>query len=445
MSTEREVHYADSSGVQIAYQVIGDGPIDIVIAFDWASNIDWMRTWAPFDRFIRRFAEFGRVILFDMRGVGLSDPVDRLPSPELWADDVRAVMDAAGSASASLVGFGQAAQLALMFAATYPHLTTGVVAVNGFACLRQAPDYPFGFSPEAEKKAVAIVAERWGTGTVLGFSSPAFLETTGGLRWLARGERAAGSPRRAALKQARAFDIDIRDVLSAISVPTLVAHSKQNKYISVEHARFLVDRIAGAHYLEMPGGEHVVTDASADAALLADATEEFLTGSKRPPVLDRALRTVVFTDIVGSTELASAMGDKQWRRLLEQHESVSRREIDLARGRVVKFTGDGVLATFDGPARAVQCVRAIAAEIEPLGLPIRAGVHTGEVELIGDDIGGIAVHIAARISALAGAGEVFTSSTVRDLTAGSGLVFADRGEQQLKGVADPWRIFEVAR
>jgi len=440
MSADREVHYADSGDVQIAYQVIGDGPIDIVIAFDWASNIDWIRTWAPFDQFIRSFAEFGRVILFDMRGVGLSDPVDRLPSPELWADDVRAVMDAAGSERASLVGFGQAAQLALMFAATYPHLTTGVVAVNGFACLRQAPDYPFGFSPEAEKKAVAIVAERWGSGTVLGFSSPAFIESADGLEWTARGERAAGSPRRAALKQARAFDIDIRDVLSAISVPTLVAHSKHNKYVGVEHARYLVDHIADAQYLELPGGEHVVTAASEDAILLMDAAEEFLTGSRRPPVLDRALRTVVFTDIVGSTELASGMGDRQWRRLLEQHEFVARREIDLARGRVVKFTGDGVMATFDGPARAVSCVRAIGQQLEQLELPIRAGVHTGEVELIGDDIGGIAVHIAARISALAGAGEVLASSTVRDLVAGSGLEFDDRGEHELKGVPGTWRV-----
>lgn len=443
MSAEREVRYADSGGVQIAYEVIGDGPRDIVLAFDWASNIDLIRVNPHWNRMIDRFAQIGRTILFDMRGVGLSDPVDRLPSPEVWADDVLAVMNAAGSSRAALVGSGQAAQLALMFAATNPGQTAGVVSVNGFACLRQDAGYPFGFSPAAEQKAVRLVAERWGAGNVLSYSSPALAQDADSAGWVAVAERAAGSPRRAALKQARAFDIDVRGVLSAITVPTLVVHSRDNRYITVQHARYLVDHIAGSRYVEVPGAEHVINFASDAGSLMADAVEEFLTGSRRPAAIDRALRTVVFTDIVGSTERAARMGDRRWRGLLEKHESLARGAIDGARGRLIKLTGDGVMATFDGPARAVQCVKSLGESLESVGLPIRAGVHTGEVELIGDDIGGIAVHIAARIAALAGAGEILTSSTVRDLVAGSGLEFDDRGERELKGVPGTWRVLAV--
>lgn len=440
MSADRDVRYADSGGLQIAYEVIGDGPRDIVIAFDWASNIDLIRVNPRWSRVFERFAEIGRTILFDMRGVGLSDPVDRLPSPEVWADDVLAVMNAAGSSQAALIGFGQAAQLALMFAATNPRQTTGVVSVNGFACLRQDAGYPFGFSPEAEQKAIRLVSERWGSGRVLSYSSPGLAQDADGAAWVAVAERAAGSPRRAALKQARAFDIDVRGVLSAITVPTLVIHSESNRYVTVDHARYLVDHIAGSQYLEVSGAEHIINFASEDGSVLADAVEEFLTGYRRPAALDRALRTVVFTDIVGSTELASSIGDHKWRSLLEAHELLARRTIEVARGQLIKFTGDGVMATFDGPARAVNCVRAMNADLQAVGLPIRAGIHTGEVELIGDDIGGIAVHIAARISAMAGPGEILTSSTVRDLVAGSGLEFVDRGEHELKGVPGTWRV-----
>lgn len=441
MALEPGVRYADSGGLQIAYRVLGDGPLDLVIAYDWASNIDMLRESSDFDRFMRRLAAFGRLIVFDMRGVGLSDPVEQLPSMEEWVDDVQAVMKSAGSERAALVGFGQAAQLVLLFAAMHPRQTTAVVTVNGFACMRQAPDYPFGFTPSAEKRAIELVRERWGTGDVLGYSSPTAADGPAKKDFMARIERAAGSPRLAAIKQQRVFDIDIRDVLPVIAVPTLVAHAKLNRYVGTDHARYLVDHIPGALYLELPGTDHVVTAASDDGDVLVDGVEEFLTGAKRPPILSRVLKTVAFTDIVGSTKLAADLGDRRWRGLLEAHEAVSQRVVDGARGQVVKFTGDGVMATFDGPARAVQCMRSIGEELEPLGLPLRAGVHTGEVELIGDDVGGIAVHVAARIAALAGAGEVLTSSTVRDLVAGSGLVFEDRGEQTLKGVPEPWRVF----
>lgn len=443
MSGEREVRYADSGDLQIAYEVMGDGPIDVVMAYDWASNIDLLRMGSPSDRLLGRIADFSRLILFDMRGVGLSDPVDQMPSLEVWVDDIQSVMDAVGSERAALVGNGQAAQLALLFAAMHPRRASAVVTVNGFACLRRDPNYPCGFSHEEEKRAVAIVKERWGAGNVLGFSSPDSAASPGGHTWFELIERSAGSPRRAAIKQQRAFDVDVRDVLSAITVPTLVTHSKHNRYIGIEHSQYLVDHIPGSRLLELAASDHVLSAASEGADVFLDAVEAFLTGHTRAPVLDRALRTVAFTDIVDSTRRASELGDRHWRSLLETHESIARREVESARGSLIKFTGDGLMATFDGPARAVKCLQALGAALGAAGLPVRAGIHTGEVELIGDDIGGIAVHIAARISAKAGAGEILTSSTVRDLVAGSGLQFDDRGEHELKGVPGTWRVLAV--
>jgi class 3 adenylate cyclase len=328
----------------------------------------------------------------------------------------------------------------MLFAAMHPDQTSALVTLNGFARLRRAPDYAWGYPPEAEEAVVGAISEGWGTGRTLTSINPALGEGPRGAEWVARLERSAGSPRRAANKQRLVFDIDVRDVLPAISVPTLVVHTKNNTFAHPGHAQYLVDNIAGARFVELPGGDHSPW-ASEDLDVLMDVIEEFLTGSKNVAATGRSLMTVAFTDIVGSTEMAADLGDRRWRSLLEIHESVGRREIERARGHVVKSTGDGLMATFDGPARAVQCMRSIGGLLEPLGLRIRAGVHTGEVELIGDDIGGIAVHVAARIAALAGAGEVLTSSTVRDLVAGSGLAFEDRGEHTLKGVPEPWRVF----
>jgi len=439
MAPERTVHYADSGGLQIAYGTIGDGPLDILMAFEWAANLDWDLNDVRMNRFLQRFSEYGRLTVFDMRGVGLSDPVESLPPLENWVDDVRAVMSAVGSERAALIGHGHAAQLCMLFAAMHPDQTAALITINGYARLRRAPDYPWGFPPEAAEVFINGITEGWGTGVPLGVLNPGWNEGLGPER-LARLERAAGSPRRAALKQRLVFDIDVRDVLPAIAAPTLVIHTRENWFARLGHARYLVDHIAGARYLELSGGDHSPW-ATENADELSDAMEEFLTGTKGAPATDRSLMTVAFTDIVGSTEMAADLGDRRWRSLLEIHESVSREQIDSARGRLVKLTGDGLMATFDGPARAVQCMRSIGDLLEPLGLRIRAGVHTGEVETIGNDIGGIAVHVAARIAALASAGEVLTSSTVRDLVAGSGLVFEDRGEQSLKGVPDPWRVF----
>jgi class 3 adenylate cyclase len=438
MVPERTVHYADSGGLQIAYEVIGDGPLDIVMAFEWGSNLDLIWEDPRTAHFLRRFGEYGRLIHFDMRGVGLSDPVESLPPLEDWVDDIQAVMAAVGSERAALVGHGHAAQLCMLFAAMYPDQTAALVSINGYARLRQAPDYPWGYPPGAENALVTLIENQWGTGTALGSINPGMLQY--GREWVAKLERAAGSPRRAARKQRLAFALDVRDVLASISAPTLVIHTEANTFARPGHARHLVENIAGSRYVELPGTDHSPGQ-SEHADLLTDTIEEFLTGTKHAPASDRALMTVAFTDIVGSTEMAAELGDRRWHGLLEMHESVGRREVERARGRMIKFTGDGLMATFDGPARAVQCMRSIGEALDLLRLPIRAGVHTGEVELVGDDIGGIAVHVAARIAALAGAGEVLTSSTVRDLVAGSGLAFEDRGEHTLKGVPEPWRVF----
>lgn len=440
MSSERSVSYVESGGLQIAYQVIGNGPLDMVIAFEWGSNLDLAWDNPRVDRFLRRFGEYGRLIHFDMRGGGLSDPVENLPPLEEWVDDVQAVLAAVGSERTALIGHGHAAQLCMLFAAMHPDRTSALVTVNGFSRLRRAPDYVWGYPPEGEEAVVGAISHGWGTGRTLTSINPGLAEGPRGAEWVARLERAAGSPARAANKQRLVFDIDVRDVLPAITVPTLVIHTKHNTFVHPGHAQHLLDNIAGSRFVELPGNDHS-PHVSEDAEELMDAMEEFLTGSKSVPRTDRSLMTVAFSDIVESTKMAADLGDRRWRTLLEIHESVSRREIEGARGRLIKLTGDGLMATFDGPARAVQCMRSIGTLLEPLGLRIRAGVHTGEVELMEDDIGGIAVHIAARIAALADAGEVLVSSTVRDLVAGSGLQFEDRDEQDLKGVPETWRIF----
>ena len=444
MRPERTVDYVESRGLQIAYQAIGDGPLDIVIAFEWGSNLDLVWDNPRVDRFLRRFGEYGRLIHFDLRGNGLSDPVDSLPPLEEWVDDLQAVLSAVGSEKTALVGHGHAAQLCMLFAAMHPDQTSALVTINGFARMRRAADYAWGYPPEAEEAVVGAISQGWGTGRTLTSINPSLGDGPRGAEWVARLERAAGSPQRAANKQRLVFDVDIRDVLPSVSVPTLVVHTRNNTYAHPGHAQYLLEHITDARFVELPGKDHSPW-ASEDLDELMDIIEEFLTGSKNTPATDRSLMTVAFTDIVGSTEMAAELGDRRWRSLLEIHESVGRREIENGHGHVVKSTGDGLMATFDGPARAVQCMRSIGSLLESLGLRIRAGVHTGEVELFEDDIGGIAVHIAARIAGLADAGEVLASSTVRDLVAGSGLVFEDRGEQTLKGVPEPWRIFAVSK
>ena len=439
-----EVRYAQSGEYNIAYQVIGDGPRDLILNHGWVSNIDAYWEQPLWVRYFERLASFARVIQFDKRGTGLSDrvPVNELPTLEERMDDVRAVMDAAGSERAVLYGYSEGGSMCALFAATYPERTTALIMEGAFARRRWAPDYPYGLTEEQAKGFLGVVQTGWGQGAGLETRAPSLANDPSFRAWFAQWQRQGASPAAAHAIIQMALDVDIRHVLPAVRVPTLILHRTGDQACSVEMGRDLATRVPGARYVELPGADHVpCVGESADATL--DEIEEFLTGERHAPEPDRVLATVLFTDIVGSTEQAMALGDRRWLETLARHDTVVRHELARFRGREVKTTGDGFLATFDGPARAVRCASAIVEAVRPLGLQVRAGVHTGECELIGDDVGGIAVHIGQRVSALAGPGEVLASSTVRDLVAGSGLAFESRGEHVLRGLPDQWRIFAV--
>jgi class 3 adenylate cyclase len=438
------IRYADSGDLQIAYQVLGNGPVDVVVAFDWASNIELMWENPQTERFLRRFASYGRLIFFDMRGIGLSDPVQDLPPLEEWMDDVRAVMDAVGSERAALVGHGHAGQLCMLVAASHPDRVRALVTVNSFARLARAPGYRAGLPEGAQQTQLDAIRATWGTTDPLHLRvlAPDLAGDEFARAWWARVERAAGTPQRGVRKQQLAFQLDVRDVLEAIAAPTLVVQSAGNRFVIVDQGRYLAEHIPAAQYLELASAGHWPWTA-ADADRFLDRLEEFLSGAPQAPGRDRVLATVAFTDIVGSTAIAASMGDRRWREVLEVHDSVAHREVAAARGRSVKSTGDGLLATFDGPARAIRCVSAIQRGVASLGLHVRSGLHTGEIELLGDDVGGIAVAIAARLTSFAGPDEVVVSSTVKDLVAGSGIRFEDRGMHAFKGVPEQWHVFAV--
>ena len=390
-------------------------------------------------RWLLRLASFARVAMFDKRGTGMSDRVTELPGLEQPIDDVRAVMDAVGMERAALLGMSEGGSLTALFAATYPERCSALVLYGSFA--RFASWLP---TEEALAAFLGYIDQAWGSGGTASFVAPSLANDPATQQWLGRFERLGASPAAATALMRMNSQIDISDIVPTIRVPTLVIHRRDDAGINVEGGRYLAEHIPGARYIELPGKDHLpwVGD---NAMEIADDIEEFLTGTRAPVTVDRVLATVLFTDIVGSTEKAAALGDRRWRDLLDNHHATIRRNLARFRGHEVKTTGDGILATFDGPARGVRCACAIADEIRPLGIEVRSGLHTGECEMTEDDVGGIAVHIGARVAALAGAGEVLVSSTVKDLVAGSGLRFGDRGSQSLKGVPGKWRIFAVER
>jgi class 3 adenylate cyclase len=439
-----EVRYAQSGEYNVAYQIIGDGSIDLVVNHGWVSNLDSFWDQPLWVYFAQRLASFSRVILFDKRGTGLSDrvPVHDLPTLEERMDDVRAVMDAVGSEKAALYGYSEGGPMCALFAATYPERTSALIVEGAYARRRWAPDYPWGLTDDQVQTVLGLTRAQWGQGAGLDLRAPSFTHDDSFRTWFARWQRQAASPAAAVAILQMAFDIDVRPILTSIRVPTLVLHRPAERTISIGNGRFLAEQIAGARLVELPGIDHLPYVGEAVEATL-DEIEEFLTGVRHAPEPDRVLATVLFTDIVGSTEQAIAVGDRRWLDTLARHDAVVRQELVRHRGREVKTTGDGFLATFDGPARAVRCASAIVQAVRPLGLEVRAGVHTGECELVGGDVGGIAVHIGQRVSALAGPGEVLASSTVRDLVAGSGLTFESRGEHLLRGLPDEWRIYAV--
>jgi pimeloyl-ACP methyl ester carboxylesterase len=432
-----DTRYAKSGDVHVAYQVFGEGAVNLVIAPPFVSNIEVYWEAPALASWLQRLASFARVAIFDKRGTGLSDRVAELPGLDQRMDDLRAVMDAAGMAQAALLGISEGGPLVAMFAATYPQRCSALVLYGGFA--RFTSWLP---TEEALAAFLGYIDQAWGSGGSVSFLAPSLANDPAAQQWQGRFERLGASPSAASALMRMNSQIDISDIVSTIRVPTLVIHRKDDVTINVEGGRYLAEHIPGARYIELPGKDHLPWFGD-NAMEIADAIQEFLTGSRAPVAIDRVLATVLFTDIVGSTEKAATLGDHRWREVLENHHAAIRRNLTRFRGREIKTTGDGILATFDGPARGVRC--AIADEIKPLGIEVRAGLHTGECETMGDDVGGIAVHIGARVASLAGPSEVLVSSTVKDLVAGSGLRFGDRGGQTLKGVPGQWHIYAVER
>jgi class 3 adenylate cyclase len=439
-----ETRYAQSGDVSIAYQVIGEGSMDLVLAFPFVSHLDLLWESPAQAHFLRRLGSFARVIPFDRRGVGLSDPVEGAATLEERMDDVRAVMDAAGSERAALLGMSEGATMCMLFAATYPERTLALVLWGAMARSTAADDYPWAPPKQALIEAnQELMSPLWGQGATIEVFSPSLADDPRARELQARLERQAASPKRVQQLFKMFLDTDVRDALPLIQAPTLVLQRRGDRAVNHRAARWLAGQIEGSRYVELEGEDHFpwVGDGGGEAL---DEIEEFLTGVRPGPAPERVLATVLFTDIVDSTRVAAELGDRRWRELLGEHHELVRERLERFGGREVKTTGDGFLATFDGPTRAVECAQAIGGDMPSLGVEVRAGLHTGEVELIGDDIGGIAVHVAARIAALAGAGSVLASRTVRDLAAGSGIEFDPAGRHSLKGVPDEWELYNVA-
>jgi len=434
--------YARSGDLHIAFQVFGDADLDLVLVRGYATHMDLSWEWPEFRRMIDRLAGFARVILFDKRGTGLSDPVEDVPSLEHRMDDVRAVMDAARSDRAALWGFSEGGAMAMLFAATHPDRTSHLVLYDTMARTTWAPDYPWATPAESLiESAKELIVPQWGQGTNIEVWIPTLADDPQAVERWGKYERQAASPGMFMKLNRMLLEVDVRDILPAIRVPTLVLHRRHDRVVNIAHGRYVADRIPQARFVELAGIDHVVEAGETDVVL--DHVEEFLTGTHRVAEHNRVLATVMFTDLVGSTERAASVGDKEWVDLLGAHQLAVRTELDRFRGREVKTTGDGFLATFDGPARAIRCGQAIVEALKPLNLDVRVGVHTGEVELIDEDIGGIAVHIASRIGGLAGSGEVLVSETIKGIVAGSGIAFKDRGDHELKGIPESWRLYEV--
>jgi class 3 adenylate cyclase len=435
--------YARSGDLSIAYQVVGDGPLDVVVVPGFISHVELGWELPPLRHVIERVASFARLIMFDKRGTGLSDPVTVAPTLEERIDDVRAVLEAAGSERAALVGLSEGAPMSILFAATHPEIVQSLVLYGGMARSTWAPDYPWATPADALIESSLEMLPYAFDGALVEILAPSMADLPQAYEMFAKLQRYGSTPAMLEQNYLMFLDIDVRHVLGAITVPTLVLHRRGDRAVNRLGAEWMAGQIPGARYVELDGIDHAIYAGDSDAVV--DEIEEFLTGVRRATEVDRVLATVMFTDIVGSTQLAAELGDRKWRELLDAQNTEVRRQLERFRGREVKTLGDGMLATFDGPARAIRCALAVTEAVKPLGVDVRIGLHTGEVELVDDDVAGIAVHIAARIGALAGAGEVRVSGTVKDLVAGSGFGFTELGEHELKGVPDTWRVFAVER
>ncbi|PYO22066.1 MAG: adenylate/guanylate cyclase domain-containing protein [Candidatus Rokuibacteriota bacterium] len=438
-----QTRYAKSGDVNIAYQVLGQGPPDLVLIPGWVSNIEIFWEEPAVVRFFTRLASFSRLILFDKRGTGLSDRVAEMPNLETRMDDARAVLDTVGSERAALFGYSEGGVLCALFAETYPNRASALIMHGSYARLTAAPDYPWGLNEQERSAFVDQAVREWGAPIGIDMRAPSMATDERFRQWWARFLRLSASPAAFATLSHMNAQMDIRQVLPAIRVPTLILHSVNDRNLDVRGSRYLAERIPGAKLVELSGPDHVPW--LRDADIVVDEVEEFLTGARHAPEPERVLATVMFTDIVGASERAAGLGDRRWHDLLDSHHALIRRQLNHFRGREIDTAGDGFLATFDGPARAVRCASTISDGVRSLGIEVRAGLHTGECEMMGDKLAGIAVHIGSRVAALARPGEVLVSSTVKDLVAGSGLSFQDRGIQSLKGIPGEWRLFAVER
>jgi class 3 adenylate cyclase len=435
-----ETHYAKADdGVHIAYQVFGDGPVDLVVIPGFISHLELEWEEEAMAGAFRRLGTFARVIMFDKRGTGMSDRTDRLPDIDRRMLDIEAVMLAAGSEQAALFAVSEGGPMAILFGAAHPERTRAMVLLGSYARITMCPDYPIGIPTEQLYTLAEYLEPRWGTGVGLHAWAPSVADDPGARAFFARLQRLASSPGAAMALMSSYMDIDVRAALPLVHAPTLVLHRTGDRMVPVAHGRYVADHIEGARLVELPGTDHFWW--TEDIEQVLGEVEEFLTGARTAPEPDRVLASVLFTDIVDSTRRAVDLGDKEWGLLLDRHDALAERQVVRHGGRLVKTTGDGILATFDGPARSVRCARAISDGAQALGIEVRSGVHTGEVELRGDDIAGLGVNIASRIEALAQPGEVLVSRTVTDLVAGSGLEFEDRGEHELKGVPGRWQLY----
>ena len=439
-----DTNYARSGDCHIAYHVVGDGPLDIVFVHGWASNIEAWWEEPHYRSFLERLGTFARVIAFDKRGTGMSDPVplDQPPMLEQRIDDVRAVMDAVGSEKAAVLAISEGGAMAYLFAAVHPDRTRALIVWGGTPRIAEAPDWPWGYTRQEGIDALHAIRDGASDRVFsLEFFNPSYGDDPALLSWYARALRQAASPGMLISLMAMNGNTDVRDVLPTIAVPTLVMHRTGDGVMPMEGSRYAADQIPDAMFLEMDGVDHWPWLGDSDEVL--GAIEEFLTGVRTVPPPERVLATVLFTDIVDSTKRAEALGDAEWRRVLDGHDVIMERVLDRHRGRLIKSTGDGILATFDGPGRAIRAAQSILKEAHDLDLQLRAGLHTGEIELRGDDVGGVGVHLAARVAARADGDQLLVTRTVRDLVAGSGIEFADQGEYELKGVPGTWDLLEV--
>jgi class 3 adenylate cyclase len=438
-----DVRFARSGDIDVAYRVVGEGPVDLVYAQGAYTHLEINWELPAFRRYCERLAEFSRLILFDKRGMGMSDRVPGATTLEERMDDIRAIMDAVGSKRAAVMGESEGGPLALLFAAAHPERTAALVLQGAEVRERTDDEWPWGESTEDEfEESMKSLPEWWGKGLGIDYIAPSVAGQEWARAWRGRVQTHSNTPAAAEAFMRMAFEIDVRHVVPAINVPTLIVHAARDGVCHVENARYLARNIPGAKYVELDTDDHVPWF---DPNQTLAEIREFLTGRREAATPDRFLATVLFTDLVGSTSLAAELGDRRWRDLLEQHHLSVRRELARFDGHEVDTAGDGFFATFDGPARAIRCAHSVVDAVRPFGLDVRAGLHTGEVELTNGKVAGIAVNIGARVASQAGPGEVLVSSTVKDLVAGSGLEFEDRGTASLKGVPGEWRLFAVVR